>query len=350
MHDDMRSNTKIRVAAIFLFILWKQLAVAQAVFMVDGFAKEYYGKMEISDTTEVFSKGWIAIYDKKTDQRIIKVVSDELTFPLHNGKVVDNIKSFPYGEQSSIMYEDFNFDGNKDFAIMDGQNSCYHGPSYRIYLAADKGFSFNEAFTRLAQEHCGMFEVDHDQKKIYTMTKSGCCWHELSEFIVKNNKPFATKITFVDNYLPFEIITEQTWNGKTIVKKTTKTIDLDQEGIKLILSFIIPKNSKKVVLYNINDRTLNYALVRKDNTVEFDYPVESGYQHPDFEFDRTPDNRSVIFSNKNATYKIYDKPTKLGIEITVDGKIHHMSGSYETKTGGLDRLLNVQFDNVVYQH
>lgn len=49
------------------------------------------------------------------------------------------------------MYEDFNFDGNKDFAIMDGQNSCYHGPSYRIYLAADKGFSFNEAFTRLAR-------------------------------------------------------------------------------------------------------------------------------------------------------------------------------------------------------
>src|SRR5690606_9817462 len=54
-------------------------------------------------------------------------------------------------------------------------------------------------------------------------------------------------------------------------------------------------------------------LVRKDNTVEFDYPVESAYQHPDFEFDRTPDNRSVIFSNKNSTYKIYEdrKSTRL---------------------------------------
>ena len=53
----MRNDTKLRVAAIFLFILWNQLAVAQAIFTVDGFAKEYYGKIEISDTTEVFSKG-----------------------------------------------------------------------------------------------------------------------------------------------------------------------------------------------------------------------------------------------------------------------------------------------------
>lgn len=346
----MRSNTKLRVATIFIFILWKQLAVAQAIFTVDGFAKEYYGKIEISDTTAVFSKGWVAIYDKKTDQQIIKVVSEALTLTLHNGKVAANIKSLPYDEQSSIMYEDFNFDGKKDFALMDGRNSCYGGPSFRIYLATDKGFSFNEAFTRLAQEYCGMFEVDHDQKKIYTMTKSGCCWHELSQFIIKDNKPFATKITFVDNYLPFEIITEQTWNGKTMVKKTTKTIDLEQEGIKLILSFIIPENGKKVVLYNINDRTLNYALVRKDNTVEFDYPVESVYQHPDFKFDCTPDNRSVTFSNKNATYKIEDHPNKLGIEITVGGQTYYLSGNQKTKTGGLDRLLNVQLDNVVNQN
>ena len=59
----MRNDTRLRVAAIFLFILWKQLAVAQAIFTVDGFAKEYYGKIEISDTTEVISKGWVAIYD-----------------------------------------------------------------------------------------------------------------------------------------------------------------------------------------------------------------------------------------------------------------------------------------------
>lgn len=226
-------------------------------------------------------------------------------------------------------------------------------PLFGSHATAPTRFPYmlmNAVVTILAQEYCGMFEVDHDQKKIYTMTKSGCCWHELSQFIIKDNKPFATKITFVDNYLPFEIITEQTWNGNTMVKKTTKTIDLEQEGIKLILSFIIPENGKKVVLYNINDRTLNYALVRKDNTVEFDYPVESVYQHPDFKFDCTPDNRSVTFSNKNATYKIEDHPNKLGIEITVGGQTYYLSGNQKTKTGGLDRLLSVQLDNVVNQN
>src|SRR5690606_16191548 len=107
-------------------------------------------------------------------------------------------------------------------AIMDGHNSCYGGPSFRVYLATGKGFSFNEAFTRLAQEYCGMFGVDPDQKKIYTMIKSGCCWHESTQFIVKDNKPFATKITSVEHELPFEIISQQSWNGKAMVKKTTK--------------------------------------------------------------------------------------------------------------------------------
>jgi hypothetical protein len=33
--------------------------------------------------------------------------------------------------KSLIMYEDFNFDGKKDLAICDGQNSSYHLPSLR---------------------------------------------------------------------------------------------------------------------------------------------------------------------------------------------------------------------------
>ena len=77
---------------------------------------------------------------KKNKKQLIKINSDELTFTLHKGKVLANVKELPYGKQSSILYEDFNFDGIKDFAIMDGQNSCYHGPSFQIYLATNKGF------------------------------------------------------------------------------------------------------------------------------------------------------------------------------------------------------------------
>jgi hypothetical protein len=339
----------MKTLTTILFFALTHLAFAQTVFTVDGFAKDYYAKVEISDTSEVFSKGWIAIYNRGANKQIIKVISDELALSLHDGKAVANIKSLPYGEQSLIMYDDFNFDSKKDFAIEDGQNSCYHGPSFKIYLATDKGFSFNEAFTRLAQEYCGMFQVDHSEKKISTMTKSGCCWHEFSEFIVENNKPKAIKIITDEQDLPFNIFTEQIWNGKTMVKKTTKTIDTDQEGIQVILSFTIPENGKEVILYNINDRTLNYALVRKDGTVEFNYPIETVYQNPDFKFDSSSTNRSVIFVNKNATYKIYDRPAVLGIEITVDGKAYNLVGDKKTRTGGLDNLLKVQLDNVVNQ-
>ncbi len=346
----LTTDYNMKAFTTFIFLVFMHLTFAQTIFTVNNFSSDFYGKIEISDTSEVFSKGCIAIYDSKTNKQIIKVVSDELAISLHDGKVFANIKSLPYGEQSLIMYDDFNFDGKKDFAIEDGQNSCYHGPSFLIYLATDNGFILSEAFTRLAQEYCGMFQVDNYEKKISTMTKSGCCWHEYSEFIVENNKPKAIRITTEEQDLAFNIFTEQTWNGKTMVKKTTKTIDTEQEGIQVIFSFVIPKNGKKIILYNINDRTLNYAFIHEDNTVEFSYPIETVYKNPDFKFDSSSTNRSVTFTNKDATYKIYDLPSKLGIEIKVDGKIYNLVGDIQTRKGGLDNLLKVQLDNVVYKN
>ena len=332
-----------------LFFALTNLVYGQSEFTVDNFSPDYYGKISISDTSEVFSKGWIAIYEKKTNKQIIKVVSEELALSLHNGKAIANIKSLPYGEQSLILYDDFNFDNRKDFAIEDGQNSSYHLPSFRIYLASANGFDFNKSFTRLAQEYTGMFAVDHSEKKILTMAKSGCCYHEFSEFIVENNKPRAIKIITEEQDLPFDIYSEQTWNGKTMVKKTTRTIDIEQEGIEVILSFIVPENGKKIILYNINDRTLNYALVRKDSTVEFFFPMETVYKNPDFRFDSSATNLSVTFTNKTATYKIYERPNKLGAEIKVDNKIYNLIGDNKAKTGSLRELLKVQLDNVVYR-
>ncbi len=98
------------------------------------------------------------------------------------------------------------------------------------------------------------------------MTKSGCCWHEFSEFIVQNNKPRAIRISTVQQEIPFSIYTEEIWNGKAMVKKSVKTIDMEQEGIEVILSFKVPANGRQVILYNINDRMLNYAAVRKDSS------------------------------------------------------------------------------------
>lgn len=89
-------------------------SIAQTIYTMDGFSKDYYGKIEISDTSAVFSKVWTAIYDRKTKRQIIKVSAEELALTLHDGKTLANIKSAPYGEQSLVIYEDFNFDSKKD--------------------------------------------------------------------------------------------------------------------------------------------------------------------------------------------------------------------------------------------
>jgi hypothetical protein len=319
---------------------------AQTTFTVDNFSKDYYGEIFISDTSEVFSKGWIAIYGRKSKEQIINVNSEELALNLHDGKALVNIKELPYGEQSLIMYDDYNFDGVKDFAIEDGQNSCYHGPSFQIYLASNHGFVLSEDFTRLAQEYCGMFNVNFSEKRISTMTKSGCCWHQFSEFIVENNKPKAIKIIEDDQTdFPFDKYSEEIWNGKKMDKTSKRTIDLDEEGIKIVLSFKVDKNEKQIVLFNINNRTLNYALIGKDGSVEFSYPIESVYKNPDFKFD-TKIN-TITFQNKDAIYKIYSDTNSIGIEINLNSKMYNWTGNINTKKGDLKDLITAKLDNVV---
>lgn len=336
----------MKLLATTLLVLLSNFTFAQVTFKVNNLSKDYYGKIFIADTSEVFSKGWVAIYDTKTQKQIIKVDAEELALSLHDGKALANIKQLPYGEQSSIMYEDYNFDGIKDFAIEDGQNSCYHGPSFKIYLGTKNGFKFSPEFTALAQNYCGMFQVDYKTKKISVMTKSGCCWHQFSEFIVENNKPKVIKIVEEDQMgYPYNNYSEENWDGKKMVLTSKRTINLDEDGIKTILSFTVDKNQKRVVLFNINDRTLNYVLIDKNDEVEFSYPINTVYQNPDFTLDKK--NNTVTFQNKDVVYTIYDNNDSIGITINTDGKTYNWIGNSTTKKGKLTDITTTQLDNVV---
>lgn len=88
-------------------------------------------KVYFSDTSAISSAGWVEVYDRSTKKKLIHVDADELSFDLHDGEIKANIAEIPYGEYSVLLYEDYNFDGIKDFAIMDGFNSCYGGPSFK---------------------------------------------------------------------------------------------------------------------------------------------------------------------------------------------------------------------------
>lgn len=84
-----------------------------------------------------------------------------------------------YDDQGMLQIGDFDFDGSPDFAVQDGNDSCYRGPSYSVFLFDRKSGSFSPSadFTALAREWCGFFVVDAQKRELRTSTKSGCCWH-----------------------------------------------------------------------------------------------------------------------------------------------------------------------------
>lgn len=324
--------------ALILAALAASVAHAQETYTITNLSEAFYAKITLEQPSEVFSKGNITIIDTKTDKALIKIESDDLALSLHDGKALANIKELPYGEQSVVMYEDFNFDGNKDLAIEDGQNSCYHGPSFQIYLA-DKGrFTLSPAFTRLAQEYCGMFDVDAENKQLHTMTKSGCCWHQYSIFTVKDNQPQAISIVEDDaSTPPFFISTEEKWDGKKMVKTTTKSFDALDNPDAVVFSFQVAKNAKQVVLLNNGNDKLIYALLTKDGTVEFSYPATPDDPKAQFTLNNSP-RRTLTFGNKTATYSLYEDPAnhRVGITIQVDGKTYDWQGADNTQHGSLD--------------
>lgn len=322
-----------RIIFILIF-LFSQSAFCQTTFVVDNFSEDYFGKLYIADTTEVFSKGWVAIFDKKTKRQLIKINSDELTFTLHKGKVLANVKELPYGEQSSILYEDFNFDGIKDFAIMDGQNSCYHGPSFQIYLATNNGFKLNPEFTELAQDYCGMFDIDYKTKTIRTMTKSGCCWHQYSEFKVIDNTPYPIKIVeegMSASGITWDIEEQNLIKGK-MIKSTYQMLALEVDKDNLLLSFEF-ENKKKMQVFK-TETILYYVFTDKNDKIELIY-------NDVFKYSKT--ENSLSFSNLNTEYIIYDNK----IIAKTPNNTYDMKAVNNTKIGTLKKLKNLKVENVI---
>jgi hypothetical protein len=336
---------------ICLFLGLGATVFGQKTFEVQDFSDNFYGKVHIEEPSEVFSKGWVGIFEKKTDRQLIKLDVEQLTTP-DGEQAKANVKELPYGEQSQIIYDDFNFDGVKDFAIMDGQNSCYGGPSFQIYLAG-KGknkFVLNPDFTRLAQDYCGMFDVDAEKKTISTMVKSGCCWHEFSEFIVIGNKPRAIKIVEEElGGLPFVKTTTQTWKGNKMVKTTSRTADFKDSGDVAVLMSFKTANNSEVVLF-IYGEELQYAFVDKTGNVEFTYPHDAGSEQEisPFTLDAKGKQLTLSFTNKGVTYKIDEiENEKIAVLINAKGKLTAMAGNPATRKGSLRQLTVEKLSNVV---
>ncbi len=196
--------------------------VTTKIYIIEDFSDYYYGKVTVYDAGEYNAPGKAEIYSKKNNRKLLSVKSSTINWGISSSKPDTNIKIM-YGEQDVIIYEDFNFDGIKDFAFLDGACNKYFTPSYTVYLILNRKIVHSKGFTNLASYYLGMFDVDRKRKIITVHEKGGCCYTAYKEYKVVNNSPAVVLIEeqeIKNNYL-FKTTRKLLKNGKWS-KKTTK--------------------------------------------------------------------------------------------------------------------------------
>jgi hypothetical protein len=97
-----------------------------------------------------------------------------------------------YAEEYTFVFQDFDFDGEEDLAILNGRNAGYGGPSYSVYLfdRRSKRFAESRPLSRLTEGvHLGLFFPDPAKRRLAAFSKSGCCYHETDLYSVVRGRP-----------------------------------------------------------------------------------------------------------------------------------------------------------------
>lgn len=220
----------MRLLAIAFMILIPILISAQIKFEVNNGSAIYNASIE-SVTCEkgtCSGAGTIILTRKQGKAFTQTLTSDDLYFYLDSTqKPTVNIIQF-YNEQSPLIFEDFNFDGNEDVAIRNGNNSNYGGPSYDVYVfnITKNKFVLSEALTELATNNLGMFQTDQKRKRLTTFAKSGCCWHITTEYAIIPGKGLQKTYELEEDAMntngEFVIVTTRKLVNNKWVKKSKK--------------------------------------------------------------------------------------------------------------------------------
>lgn len=312
-------------------------SLPRSTYQLQDFSERYRATLEISDKDDVFRPGIISVYEKKGGPALVQVQSDSLVLDQQPGsdEVSVNVQELPYGEQSVLIQSDFNLDGIPDLALMDGQFSCYGGPSYQVFLGSADGLEHSDAFTELAQNYCGMFSVDEKTREISVFTKSGCCWHEFSTYGLKDGQPVLNERVAISHDDPNGFVTETRTvqrDGKDVV--SVKRFWDDEYSPQPLLSFRLAPSGKRIVLFKtVASDTLAYAAIGKEDEVALNFPAADGEQ---FAYDAT--GHVLSFSRGDTTWQILgdDKGMPLKMQVQVRGKVTELKLQPGSVQGSLD--------------
>lgn len=297
------------------------------------FSETYTGKIFLNDENAeaMETNCTVHLYDKKTGQEVFSADAflSEYDIDPKDDKAKTNVLELPYGEQSILIFEDFNFDGTEDLALRTGFYSCYGGPSYAVYLAVKNGFEYSESFSDLGQNYCGMFQVNEEKKELTTMTKSGCCWHQYATYVVENNKAVPVEIieeSYSGMFLDYTVSRRK--NGK-MMQTYYQSFETENNKPEYAVFF---ENGKKMYLMQGMNNDLYYVFTDRDDKVELAY-------NSDFTYDKK--NKSFYFQNKDVLYNVSEK----GIIITEGKRRYHIHKIKEIK-GSFEALHLTELTNV----
>ena len=349
----------IALPTILLFLSLLSYSSLAQTYQIQDFSDDYYatietvnveeGTLRTEANTEASNEtnSVIKIIESKTKKALIsQPFGIDIDYEMDNseehqlgGKISANIVNLPYGEHSVLIYDDFNFDGQKDVALRDGNYSCYGGPSHQIYLKNGNTFTHSDAFTELAQNYCGFFEVDEETQTLHTMTKSGAAWHQYSDYKVINNKPVAVRIVEEEYNSKGLISIEESIrvNGKMRVENYEMLISYASSNEDKTLPFIYKldlENGKKIVLnktYNEEGEQLYYAFADRNDRIEL-------YYDGPFVYDTA--KKTLSFFNKPVVYQINQQ----GITVKQSNKNVLIKSVPQSEQGSLENL--TQFNNV----
>jgi len=320
---------------LLVLMLMPFFALAQESYDLIDFSDEFSGKIIVDDNQEnsdLETNCTLNIYQKKSGKLVFSKPAFYSEYDFEDSKVKSNIQQIPYGEQSILIYEDFNFDGKEDIALRTGNYSCYGGPSFEIYLADKNGFTYNESFTELGSNYCGMFTVDDEKKQLQTMTKSGCCWHQFSTYVVENNQAIPIEIieeSYSGIFADYSV--QKRVNGKMVTSGYQKFAEGNEPEFTMVF-----ENGKKMHLMGIyGDEHLGYIFTNAEDVVEL-------FIDADFTYIKV--NETLTFKNKNTTYIVSEK------EIVVkDGGKNYILNKIKETTGSFKNLKWNSFSNVSFK-
>jgi hypothetical protein len=165
---------------LILILLFSFSAFAQEKFKITDTSKNYDVKIDVEDCKVKGCEGRVTFsFFKKSWHKPFQIIKVNLL----NQVVKERI-------ETAVSFNDYNFDGFEDLSLTDGRLAGYGITSKQIFIFSNKSkrFVFSPAFTKVSHYGLGM-EVNKKKRVLEVFNKSGCCWHQDSEFKVINNQP-----------------------------------------------------------------------------------------------------------------------------------------------------------------